>query len=590
MDTKYHLKKEVVLAIIIFFIGSNIFPISSGANKISDNNEHKLLTDQYIMTKQFSIFSHPAKQYEIDQMKNLSGVYENNKNYNIIYDGHGTGLAPPTEKDYQRMVGSLFIVDLIRSPAPLLDSYDLSTDPCFPIVGNQGQQGSCAAWAATYYANGYLQAKNNNWTLAHSGNPFQLLSPAWTFNKCNHNNGSWSDRYDNEGIMNDTGVCRWSQMPYNDSDYSNWGNESAWRDAPSYRIQNISALLPPYDNTTINEIKILINNGIPVTFGINAGSYNYFKSDDVLGSDVLLNNPNHANTIIGYSNTKKDNETGETGAFKIVNSWGRHWGPTHNGYYWITYQAFLGAWNVALVRFFDDRYVNTSPSLVTVWHLNPTPDQDANISLSIGLNNTRLNSKEPCWNEFAQSLHPYPSFMCLDITEFYNEWAANASDFYLEIGDSTGNNGTITSFKIEYYSGTYTPGYPSNISIESPDIPKNTPGSVMVTFPYDQPATNHPPNKPKKPTGPTTRVTGQQGTYWANGTDPDGDKIQYRFDWNASGSHSYSSWTSLVNSGTKLGKNHTWTSPGTYVVKVQSRDEHGVKSVWSNGLTVIVNT
>ena len=99
---------------------------------------------------------------------------------------------------------------------------------------------------------------------------------------------------------------------------------------------------------------------------------------------------------------------------------------------------------------------------------------------------------------------------------------------------------------------------------------------------------NHAPNKPKKPTGPTTRLIGQAGTYWANGTDPDGDKIQYRFDWNASGSHSYSGWTSLVNSGTKLSKNHTWTVAGTYVVKVQSKDEHGVTSTWSNGLNVTV--
>jgi hypothetical protein len=107
--------------------------------------------------------------------------------------------------------------------------------------------------------------------------------------------------------------------------------------------------------------------------------------------------------------------------------------------------------------------------------------------------------------------------------------------------------------------------------------------SVTVTI-------NHPPNKPKKPTGPTARVSGQPGTYWANGTDPDGDKIQYRFDWNASGSHSYSGWTSLVNSGTKLSKNHTWTVAGTYVVKVQSKDEHGATSTWSNGLNVTVTT
>jgi len=101
-------------------------------------------------------------------------------------------------------------------------------------------------------------------------------------------------------------------------------------------------------------------------------------------------------------------------------------------------------------------------------------------------------------------------------------------------------------------------------------------------------STNHPPNQPKKPTGPTVLLTGQPGKYWANGTDPDGDKIQYRFDWNASGSHQYSAWTSLVNSGTKLSKNHSWTKAGTYVVKVQSKDEHGALSVWSNGLTVVV--
>jgi len=101
---------------------------------------------------------------------------------------------------------------------------------------------------------------------------------------------------------------------------------------------------------------------------------------------------------------------------------------------------------------------------------------------------------------------------------------------------------------------------------------------------------NQPPNKPKRPTGPATRLTGQQGTYWANGTDPDGDQIQYRFDWNASGSHSYSGWTSLVNSGTKISKNHSWTVAGTYVVKVQSKDEHGATSTWSNGLNISVTT
>jgi len=100
---------------------------------------------------------------------------------------------------------------------------------------------------------------------------------------------------------------------------------------------------------------------------------------------------------------------------------------------------------------------------------------------------------------------------------------------------------------------------------------------------------NHAPNPPEKPKGPKLRLVDQQGMYWANGIDRDGDKIQYRFDWNASGSHQYSTWTSLVNSGKSLSKNHSWAVAGTYVVKVQSRDEHGAVSTWSNGLTVTVS-
>jgi chitodextrinase len=99
---------------------------------------------------------------------------------------------------------------------------------------------------------------------------------------------------------------------------------------------------------------------------------------------------------------------------------------------------------------------------------------------------------------------------------------------------------------------------------------------------------NQPPSQPVPPTGPTSRVTGQSGKYFGSTIDLDGDQVQYRFDWNASGSHQYSTWTVLVNSGISVNKTHSWSVPGTYVVKVQARDEHGVVSTWSNGLTVTV--
>ena len=33
---------------------------------------------------------------ELNRMRELEGVYEEGKDYNIIVDGHGTGLKPPT--------------------------------------------------------------------------------------------------------------------------------------------------------------------------------------------------------------------------------------------------------------------------------------------------------------------------------------------------------------------------------------------------------------------------------------------------------------------------------------------------------------
>ena len=124
MDINNHIKKGLVFGIILLFIGSNILPIISGDNKTINNDENYLSKDKNAINAQFIITSHPAEQNEIDQMKNLYGVFDKNRNYNVIYDGHGTGLALPTEKDYETMIGSLLIIDKITSPAPLFDSYE----------------------------------------------------------------------------------------------------------------------------------------------------------------------------------------------------------------------------------------------------------------------------------------------------------------------------------------------------------------------------------------------------------------------------------------------------------------------------------
>jgi hypothetical protein len=100
---------------------------------------------------------------------------------------------------------------------------------------------------------------------------------------------------------------------------------------------------------------------------------------------------------------------------------------------------------------------------------------------------------------------------------------------------------------------------------------------------------SQPPNTPNTPSGPTQLNIGESGTYSTNTTDPDGDQVQYRFDWDADGSHDYSDWCSLVPSGSTINMDHSWTNSGTYVVKAQARDEYNNTSEWSNGLSISIN-
>ena len=101
---------------------------------------------------------------------------------------------------------------------------------------------------------------------------------------------------------------------------------------------------------------------------------------------------------------------------------------------------------------------------------------------------------------------------------------------------------------------------------------------------------NNNPNMPSDPSGPTAREIGQSGIFSTSATDPDGDQVQYRFDWDADGGNDYSSWTTLAASGYTDSVSHSWDDAGTYVVKAQARDEHGYESFWSDPLTVIVSS
>jgi hypothetical protein len=124
-----------------------LFAVLSGGNTSAQP------ADQEAQVSQNGLFRfHKMNEQDIETMKRIIGVREPGVNYNTIVDGFGTGYAPPTEQEYETMLGDLNMVDRLTQSA-LPDrrrSLDLSDDPRFPKVDTQGGQGSCAAWATRH--------------------------------------------------------------------------------------------------------------------------------------------------------------------------------------------------------------------------------------------------------------------------------------------------------------------------------------------------------------------------------------------------------------------------------------------------------
>jgi hypothetical protein len=98
--------------------------------------------------------------------------------------------------------------------------------------------------------------------------------------------------------------------------------------------------------------------------------------------------------------------------------------------------------------------------------------------------------------------------------------------------------------------------------------------SPDMIFCYDigDVSANHPPEIPAAPSGPDQGVTNVEYTFTASTTDPEGDPIEYWFEW---GDGANSGW---VSPGLAQ---HAWAAAGTYDVKVKARDNQGAESGWS---------
>ncbi|MFE3845906.1 PKD domain-containing protein [Thermoplasmatota archaeon] len=126
------------------------------------------------------------------------------------------------------------------------------------------------------------------------------------------------------------------------------------------------------------------------------------------------------------------------------------------------------------------------------------------------------------------------------------------------------------------YAGTY------NIKVKAQDEHGALSGfSSALTVVIS--AENNPPNKTDTPSGATSGKTGTLYSYSTSATDPEGNQVYYFFDW---GDGSNSGWIGPHDSGEIINRSHSWTSDGTYPVKVKAKDTYNDESVWSDPLSI----
>lgn len=219
-----------------------------------------------------------------------------------------------------------------------------------PPVGDQGQKGTCVAFALGYNLQTMLDGIDNNMNTNQLADPTLITSPTDLFLAIPNNqkgaNCEGTQLHYAFEVMQNRGVATLDVAPYSDvsiGDCSQAPSSSAQQDAGDNKIEYYRQI-----NITVEEFKAQLADNRPIGIGaFLSDSYMGWNSDDVLSSHTTYNrvgiHSGHAMTIVGYDDNK-----GPNGAFEVVNSWGDSWG--NQGFIWIDYN-FMTSGDFAVVAF-----------------------------------------------------------------------------------------------------------------------------------------------------------------------------------------------------------------------------------------------
>ncbi len=254
---------------------------------------------------------------------------------------HSLGFKPAPPGDY-RSAGASRSMSLGLT---LSSSVDLSAQ--LPPVGNQGSQGSCVAWATSYYYKTWSEKREHTgWNLTNTQYQF---SPSFVYNQINggaDNGSTFPDAFD---VLQNKGDIDLAGMPYSAGNCTTQPTAAQLEAAKPYRIQGgwnylwmkggLGAFASPNDvsnaKSWLNDGKMLVM-GIPIYYDFpNFGGNPVKQYYDFNGTAGFAGG--HGVAIVGYDDNinPSGSDTDHRGGFKMVNSWGAGWNG--GGYVYLSY-------------------------------------------------------------------------------------------------------------------------------------------------------------------------------------------------------------------------------------------------------------
>ncbi|TMW59975.1 hypothetical protein Poli38472_000017 [Pythium oligandrum] len=194
--------------------------------------------------------------------------------------------------------------------APLAQEKDWTTSGCVAEIKNQGQCGSCWAFAA-------ISALESAYCI--SGKPLTTFSEQ-QLTSCDSGSGGCQGGFPGDGlrfIQQAGSVCREADYPYTSGDSGDSGQCQAESCSPVNVAISQVASVPETEAGLLSAV-----DGRPVAVGVAAGNRTWKQYKSGVVSTCASSQLDHAVLVVGYGGADA------TPFFKIRNSWGSAWGES----------------------------------------------------------------------------------------------------------------------------------------------------------------------------------------------------------------------------------------------------------------------